>query len=1118
MKRITITWLNGKSSKINIKFILLNLLILSILLTAFIKADLGKEPKEEVGGTIIKTQNTTFKEIANSSGSFFGKSISLNKDILIISSSEFRANWFPTNHPLKDYKNLTITFQIENTKLNQNISLRATGLVPRNYGGEFDINFSNPKLVTIPFGLNWEISNNFIATETVYNQTKEVITEENKTETVQDKLITIKEKLYSSYTPIDISKTSLLTNFKDGYLDPTVSACGDLTTENGVYDLTQNVNTTGTCFNIVANNITLDCHGYIVNYSSGGAVGYGVNVTNWNMSTIKNCVITQGIYANDRYGTIFSRSFNSILDNCTLTSISSLAYPIVTSSGTTNLTVSNNNCSGAAVCYQNADNSVRYITIKNNLFQAAAGGISTRGHYYNITNNTIITSQIVGAEQYGILFFQSYYNSVTFNQINTSTGRAIVLTGTLIDDYNHIIDETNLAEGLPINYTFNKANLIFDGMNNQYGQLLFGFCSNITISNSNISKDGLFIHNSTQFNVFNNNINTGNGWGIYLTYVTYSNFTNNYLNITPITSSPFFKTFYSGTSRNNLIFNNTFNTKMPGLYFDSSNYNLIDSNDITITPGNSYGIQIVGGLGLNISYNTITTNGSNGIHITSGTSNSVIEGNTVTSNGGTQVSAMYLSAIRNNQFIKNTLFQNAAYAGIGIDSPNNNLTFSGMNILTTSPTATAYPLYQVSNGQNYNFTFSDSILNSSRGIEFYLRTVQSSSTMNFTNVTKSDGITPINISWMNNSNGTLNMHWYLDVNVSNGTTPIANANVSITDVNGLGDFSALTDINGAVRDTLLEYVRNGTSGLNTTYFSNYTVNVNLTGYTNVTTFINMSGNQVLNIILNEIVDAIPPYFITIPSNLTVTYTQAIDSGEFIFNDSIGKGNLSINYTSLFNVTNNHIINGTKIAVGIYEINVTINDTSGNINSTIYRITVNKATSIGNLTINGTDGDYTMNAGYANITGRLTVPTGASINLTRNGTTFQSGTTPLQNISSWSLGTYNISVIFIGNENYTSFQEDHNLIVAVTTPATVEDVRGGLFGVGSAPEALQLDSQATNATTIHETETKGKIDKELLFVVNIILFLVLVVTVGGYNLKNNKKQKKPHYETPKDNLD
>lgn len=69
MKRINVIWLNGKTSKINIKFILLNVLILSIMLVAFIRADESKEepvipnitkqivtkavtpyPVEEVGG------------------------------------------------------------------------------------------------------------------------------------------------------------------------------------------------------------------------------------------------------------------------------------------------------------------------------------------------------------------------------------------------------------------------------------------------------------------------------------------------------------------------------------------------------------------------------------------------------------------------------------------------------------------------------------------------------------------------------------------------------------------------------------------------------------------------------------------------------------------------------------------------------------------------------------------------------------------------------------------------------------------------------------------------------------------------------------------------------------
>ena len=62
---------------------------------------------------------------------------------------------------------------------------------------------------------------------------------------------------------------------------------------NYVYNLTQDVESDGTCFYVKANNVTLDCKGFEINYSQS-VVGYGVNVTGYNNTIIKSCDIVQG--------------------------------------------------------------------------------------------------------------------------------------------------------------------------------------------------------------------------------------------------------------------------------------------------------------------------------------------------------------------------------------------------------------------------------------------------------------------------------------------------------------------------------------------------------------------------------------------------------------------------------------------------------------------------------------------------------------------------------------------------------------------------------------------------------------------------------------------------------
>lgn len=57
-----------------------------------------------------------------------------------------------------------------------------------------------------------------------------------------------------------------------------VTACGTLNTANATYVLQNDVNTDGTCFSIVADNITLDLNGHTVTYGQAGATGYRYGV------------------------------------------------------------------------------------------------------------------------------------------------------------------------------------------------------------------------------------------------------------------------------------------------------------------------------------------------------------------------------------------------------------------------------------------------------------------------------------------------------------------------------------------------------------------------------------------------------------------------------------------------------------------------------------------------------------------------------------------------------------------------------------------------------------------------------------------------------------------------
>jgi len=65
--------------------------------------------------------------------------------------------------------------------------------------------------------------------------------------------------------------------YDNSNLTQNVYDCGTLNTTNAVYTLMNNVTSNSTCFTILANNITFDGAGYMINYSANGTLGYGFN-------------------------------------------------------------------------------------------------------------------------------------------------------------------------------------------------------------------------------------------------------------------------------------------------------------------------------------------------------------------------------------------------------------------------------------------------------------------------------------------------------------------------------------------------------------------------------------------------------------------------------------------------------------------------------------------------------------------------------------------------------------------------------------------------------------------------------------------------------------------------
>jgi len=161
-------------------------------------------------------------------------------------------------------------------------------------------------------------------------------------------------------------------------------------------------------------------------------------------------------------------------------------------------------------------------------------------------------------------------------------------------------------------------------------------------------------------------------------------------------------------------------------------------------------------------------------------------------------------------------------------------------------------------------------------------------------------------------------------------------------------------------------------------------------------------------------DFINPTFVTIPADDSITYGTDWDGVTFNATDETGFGNYSVN-DSRFTINSTGFLDDVSIlGAEVYSLNITINDTSGNENSTIYTLTVNKATPSGSLT---SDLGWTINESQEVVIGLSETNTGdgdLTYEIYRDGVSKTTGET-------WSptLGTYDYVLNSTGGANYST---------------------------------------------------------------------------------------------------
>jgi len=231
--------------------------------------------------------------------------------------------------------------------------------------------------------------------------------------------------------------------------NPLITSCKSLVHSDKIYTLQNNISTTGTCFSISANNITIDFNGSNIT-GDDGAGDYGVYSDGYNQTIIKNG------YIHDFYnGVYFESNQDNNITNMTINSSSNYGISL----GGANTPSSNNAVENCTILNSDADgiiiNRGQNNTIKGNTINSNNYGIN----FVRCSNNDIMEN-ILNSNNHGINFDdEALNNNITNITANFNS------VGIYIDYYSDNNILTNIfingstTDGIVIHYYSDNNNL-----------------------------------------------------------------------------------------------------------------------------------------------------------------------------------------------------------------------------------------------------------------------------------------------------------------------------------------------------------------------------------------------------------------------------------------------------------------------------------------------------------------------------------------------------------------------------------------------------------------------------------------------------------------------------------
>lgn len=202
---------------------------------------------------------------------------------------------------------------------------------------------------------------------------------------------------------------------------------------------------------------------------------------------------------------------------------------------------------------------------------------------------------------------------------------------------------------------------------------------------------------------------------------------------------------------------------------------------------------------------------------------------------------------------------------------------------------------------------------------------------------------------------------------------------------------------------------------------------------------NLTSSWIVNLVDAVAPDTTPPYFTYIPENATIYYLETLgvnftgtDTESLPVSYSVNDTNFEINSTG-------YLTNIVTLGIGNYTLNITLNDSVGNQNSTIYNVEVIPAISEVQLFLNGARANNIIDITETlPLSGYLTIGEFGTLNMTLDGVEINSSSS--ENLTylfdPLGLGVYTVNLSYYGNSNYTNSSESWTITV---TDASIPNV-------------------------------------------------------------------------------